>query len=307
MISELGGYAVSAITSITVQNTLGIQEFYDIPSDIVSGQIEAVINDMEPEIVKIGMIRNVKVLLVIINAIKKYSPRAIIYDPIVCSAVGEQLMKKDIIMQIIHKLLPVCTLIIIKKQDVEYIMQQKIESHYDEMMAVESLKAAGCQEVLLLEDESYHGLGNHLSSAIAYYLSNGIALHDAITQGKAYIKHKIVRGTEQRGRGGKLFNEFVNLVSAHVRTNSDVAFYADRLNVSGRYLAQVTKRISSKAPKIIIDEYLIHEIETELLATEKTIQEIAYDFKFSSQAHFTKFFKKMKACSPSIYRKNKII
>ena len=45
-ISALGGYAVSAITSITVQNTLGIQQFYDVPGAIVSGQIEAIINDI---------------------------------------------------------------------------------------------------------------------------------------------------------------------------------------------------------------------------------------------------------------------
>ena len=55
-IAELGGYAVSAITSITVQNTLGIQEFFDIPTDIVSGQIESIMNDMHPDIVKIGML-----------------------------------------------------------------------------------------------------------------------------------------------------------------------------------------------------------------------------------------------------------
>ena len=73
-ISELGGYAVSAITSITVQNTLGIQEFFDIPAEIVSGQIEAIMNDMQPDIVKIGMIRRVETLNVVIDALTKYRP-----------------------------------------------------------------------------------------------------------------------------------------------------------------------------------------------------------------------------------------
>ena len=71
-ISELGGYAVSAITSITVQNTLGIQEFFDIPAEIVSGQIEAIMNDVQPDIVKIGMIRRVETLNVVIDALTKY-------------------------------------------------------------------------------------------------------------------------------------------------------------------------------------------------------------------------------------------
>ena len=73
-ISELGGYAVSAITSITVQNTLGIQEFFDIPAEIVSGQIEAIMNDMQPRIVKVGMIRKVETLNVLIDALTKYRP-----------------------------------------------------------------------------------------------------------------------------------------------------------------------------------------------------------------------------------------
>ena len=64
-ISELGGYAVSAITSITVQNTLGIQAFFDIPAEIVSGQIEAIMNDIQPSIVKVGMIRRVETLEVL--------------------------------------------------------------------------------------------------------------------------------------------------------------------------------------------------------------------------------------------------
>ena len=55
-VSALGGYAVTAITSITVQNTLGIQEFYDLPADTVTGQVEAIVNDVQPKVVKIGMI-----------------------------------------------------------------------------------------------------------------------------------------------------------------------------------------------------------------------------------------------------------
>lgn len=56
-ICSLGGTAASAVTSITVQNTLGIQEFYDLPAAIVCQQIEAIVNDMQPQVVKIGLLR----------------------------------------------------------------------------------------------------------------------------------------------------------------------------------------------------------------------------------------------------------
>ena len=58
----LGIPSVSVITSITVQNTLGIQEFFDLPSNIIEAQIEALVNDTQAKILKLGMIRNVNVL-----------------------------------------------------------------------------------------------------------------------------------------------------------------------------------------------------------------------------------------------------
>ena len=78
-----------------------------------------------------------------------------------------------------------------------------------------------------------------------------------------------------------------------------------QLNVSSRYLAQVTRRISGKTPKAIIDEYIVKEIERELSTTTHTVQEIANTFGFSSQAHLTKFFKKMKGVTPSAFRQPK--
>ena len=94
-------------------------------------------------------------------------------------------------------------------------------------------------------------------------------------------------------------------VAEHFTSNRDVRFYADSLNVSSRYLAQVTKRIAGKTPKMIIDDYLCREAEFLLASSDKTVQEIAYEFDFSSQAHFSKFFRKMTGISPSEYRKTK--
>ena len=74
--------------------------------------------------------------------------------------------------------------------------------------------------------------------------------------------------------------------------------------MSARYLAQVTKRISGQTPKQIIDEYLSEEIGRQLKTTDKTVQEIAYTLGFSSQAHLSKFFKKMKGRSPSEWRRS---
>ena len=269
-ISALGGHAVSAITSITVQTTLGIQEFFDIPANIVAGQIEAVMNDMQPEVVKVGLIRTVEALQVVVNALTRFKPRHIVYDPVFFSSHGESLIPDETVKQIKCKLLPLCTLIINRN---EY-----------------------------LSTSVSHGLANSFSSAVAVFLSQGDNGETALTKAKAYVNTQIIRSSGLQGRSSELYNEFMNAVSAHFKTNSDVAFYADQLNVSHRYLAQVTKRISGRAPKTIIDDYLIHEIEIQLNTTDKTIQEIAYAFGFSSQAHFTKFFKKIKRITPTDFR-----
>ena len=266
-ISELGGYAMSAITSITVQTTLGIQQFYDVPATIVAGQIDAVMNDFEPEVVKIGLIRREDTLDVVIKALQKYRPRYVILDTVVLSSRGDTLISREMQDAIRCQLIPLCTLVVKK----------------DEGMM--------------------HGLSNRYASAVAVFLSQGLSPEEAETQAKAYINTQVVKSSDLQGRSSELYNELLDTIVEHHREASDVKFYADLLNVSSRYLAQVTRRISGKSPKAIIDDYLIHEIELQLKSTDNTVQEIAYRFGFSSQAHFTKFFKKLKGVSPTEYRK----
>ena len=266
-IAELGGYAMSAITSITVQTTLGIQQFYDVPANIVAGQIDAVMNDFEPEVVKIGLIRREDTLDVIVKALQKYRPRHVILDTVVLSSRGDTLISRDMLEAISHQLVPLCTLVIKK------------------------------------DDGSMHGLSNRYASAVAVFLSQGLSSDEAESKAKAYINTQVVKASDLQGRSSELYNELIDAIVEHHREASDVRFYADLLNVSSRYLAQVTRRISGKSPKAIIDDYLIHEIELQLKSTDNTVQEIAYRFGFSSQAHFTKFFKKLRGISPTEFRK----
>ena len=266
-ISELGGYAMSAITSITVQTTLGIQQFYDVPAAIVEGQIDAVMNDFEPEVVKIGLIRREDTLDVVIRALQKYHPRHVILDTVVLSSRGDTLISREMLETISHQLVPLCTLVIKK------------------------------------DDGSMHGLSNRYASAVAVFLSQGLSQEQAESKAKAYINTQVVRASDLQGRGSELYNELLDAIAEHHCKASDFKFYADLLNVSSRYLAQVTRRISGKSPKAIIDDYLIHKIELQLKSTDNTVQEIAYRFGFSSQAHFTKFFKKLKGISPTEFRK----
>ena len=293
-ISELGGYAVSAITSITVQNTLGIQEFFDVPAEIVSGQIEAIMNDIQPNIVKVGMIRRVETLEVVIDALTKYRPDYIIYAPAIWSSNGDALMTEDVVSQIKYRLLPLCSVVVARKKENDIILQ---DTKLLRMAEDNGMK------VFLLDNANSHGLTNRFSSALAVYLNQGKKMEDALAMAQDFINVELTRESNLQGRSSELYNQFISQVNNFCRTYSDVHFYADQLNVSSRYLAQVTRRISGKTPKAIIDEYIVKEIERELSTTTHTVQEIANTFGFSSQAHLTKFFKKMRGLTPSEYRK----
>ena len=266
-ISALGGHAVTAVTSVTVQTSLGIQEFYDLPSSIVEGQIEAVMNDVEPEVVKIGMIRTCETLDVILKILRKYRPKHVIYDPIVHSSQGDALMSETLLSDVLEKLLPLTT------------------------------------EIVRLDDVNLHGLKNVYSSALAVFLNNGDSTPEARTKAMEYVNSQIAHDYGQQGRASDLYVRFMDEVTANVGRKNVVQYYADKLNVSARYLAQVTRKISDKSPKTIIDDHLAQKIEILLKTTDKTVQEIAYECGFSSQAHLSNFFKKTRGNSPTKYRK----
>ena len=333
-ISALGGRALSAITSITAQNTLGIQEFYDLPAETIKGQIEAIVNDMQPAVVKVGMIRRADTVAQIAQLLRQHKPRHVIYDPVIVSSQNEMLMAQDVVHEVRRSLLPLCSLVLMKRADAERLTQTAINTAADLNQAVKSLLAEGCQSVLLQgshmatqcltdvfatakdsdptflpslfgegEVGTRHGLSGSLSAAIATFVNGGNAIFEAVVNARNYIAQLQPQHTGIIGRSGELFNEFTHEITQHHRTNSDVKFYADKLNVSARYLAQVTRRITGKAPKAIIDEYLTHEIEQQLAFTPKTIQEIAYAYGFRSQAHLAKFFKNINGLAPSEFRK----
>ena len=295
-ISELGGYAVSAITSITVQNTLGIQEFFDVPAEIVSGQIEAIMNDIQPSVVKVGMIRKVETLDVIIDALTKYRPDYIVYAPAIWSSNGDALMTEDVVSQIKYRLLPLCSAVVARKKENDIMLQ-------DSKLLRRAEDGGLC--VFMLDNANSHGLINRFSSALSVYLTQGKKMEEALAMAQDFINVEWARERNLQGRGSDLYSQFISQVVNYCRTYSDVHFYADQLNVSSRYLAQVTRRISGKTPKNIIDEYIVKEIERELTTTTHTVQEIANSFGFSSQAHLTKFFKKMNGETPSGFRQKR--
>jgi hydroxymethylpyrimidine/phosphomethylpyrimidine kinase len=149
-----------------------------------------------------------------------------------------------------------------------------------------------------------HGRSNQLSSAVAVFLSRGEQVDEAMLHARTYLKQLPADYAEGNSRSEELYNQFRDAVEHYFHRYADVAFYAEQLNVSPRYLGQVTRRIAERSPKSIIDERITTEIALLLTTTNKPLKEIALQLGFSSQAHLSRYFKKQKGVSPSEYKHN---
>ncbi|MBR1484666.1 MAG: bifunctional hydroxymethylpyrimidine kinase/phosphomethylpyrimidine kinase [Prevotella sp.] len=272
-ISSLGGTAASAVTSITVQNTLGIQEFYDLPVGVVRQQIEAIINDLQPQVVKVGLLRRTDHVEMVAGILRKYRPRHVVYAPVLTSTKGEQLVSPTVFKAIEQQLLPLCTVVLAPTD--------------------------------LPVGERRHGHANQLGSAVAYYLSLNESIDEAMRHAQAYLRQLPADYAEGSGRTEELYNQFIDTVERHFSHYADVSFYAEQVNVSPRYLGQVTRRIAGRSPKAIIDERITTEIAALLTTTNKPLKEIAQLLGFSSQSHLSRFFRQRKGLSPTEYKLNK--
>src|SRR5574344_2080800 len=102
----------------------------------------------------------------------------------------------------------------------------------------------------------------------------------------------------------KLMKIFFGLIHRHYKEHRNLAYYADKLCVSTRYLSSVTNIISGCSPKKLIDDYIILEIKIQLQSTNYTVQEISQRLNFSDQSVMGRFFKQQTGLGAMEYRKS---
>ncbi len=144
-ISALGAYAASAITAITVQNTLGVTGIHPVPPAYVKGQIEAVMDDIRPKAVKIGMINDAEIVRVIAESILKYHPEYVVFDPVMVSTSGCKLMEDEAIEAITTRLIPLASLITPNLSEAEILAGQKISTVEDMKQQAKEMLKLGCK------------------------------------------------------------------------------------------------------------------------------------------------------------------
>jgi hydroxymethylpyrimidine/phosphomethylpyrimidine kinase len=237
--SALGCYGTSAITAVTVQNTLGVSGIHSIPAAIVQGQIIAVMDDIKPAAIKIGMVHNAEMAIAISDTLKAYTSTPVIFDPVMVATSGDKLIKEDTISILKTVLFPMMTLITPNLDEAEILTGQRITNVEEMRKAAKILLQTGCAAVLLkgghlkgkklydvytsaqgdeqtfesdyIDSENVHGTGCTLSSAIAAYLALGKDLPVAIEQARTYVHQAILYGKDVKtGHGHGPLNHFYN-------------------------------------------------------------------------------------------------
>ena len=103
-------------------------------------------------------------------------------------------------------------------------------------------------------------------------------------------------------RQTELFNRFLQLINQHANAEREVAFYAEQLCISTRYLSTIVRTLSGQSAKALIDHVVLLELKMLLRTTDLSIQEIAYRLRFPDQSYLGRFFRKQTGLSPSAFR-----
>ncbi len=230
-ITCLGGYATTAITALTAQNTTDIYDIVAIDASFVATQIDCVLQDIGTKSVKTGMLYNAEIVEVVASklaSLKKQQNVAIVVDPVMTAKNGTVLLSKDAIASMCKQLIPLATVVTPNIPEAEMLSSTLISNTEGMINAGRRIqKNMGCDAVLIkgghmqtnmitdilvmgdlvqeycaprIDSKHTHGTGCCLSSAIATYMAKGQPLPIAIENARAYLQQAL-QNSPHLGKG----------------------------------------------------------------------------------------------------------
>ena len=210
-----GVYAMSAITALTAQNTVGVRSIMESTPEFLKDQIDTVFEDIRPNAVKIGMVSSAELIEVIAERLSLYKAENIVVDPVMVATSGSELMKTSAVSALTEKLLPLATLVTPNIPEAQVLSGLSIEGREDMLSAAKQIGDTYSCAVLLkgghsindandllyangtyrwfcgkrIDNPNTHGTGCTLSSAIASNLAKGFDLAESVQRAKGYISY----------------------------------------------------------------------------------------------------------------------
>jgi hydroxymethylpyrimidine/phosphomethylpyrimidine kinase len=218
-VTVLGGYAATAVTAITVQNTLGVTGVHPVPLDVVEAQARAVLDDIGADAIKTGMLGDAATVELVARLIGDARVPAVV-DPVMVAKGGASLLAEAAVAAVRERLVPRAALLTPNAPEAAALTGLDVETADDLRRAGEALLAAGARAVLMkgghvpgdrltdilmtpdgetvfeaerIETRHTHGTGCTLASACATGLAQGLPLTDAVARAWAYVQEAISR------------------------------------------------------------------------------------------------------------------
>ena len=228
-----GVYAMSAVTALTAQNTLGVNAISESTPEFLKAQLDAVFEDIFPDSVKIGMVSSCELIDVIADRLKYYKAKNIVVDPVMVATSGSALIKTDALEMLVSKLLPLATLVTPNIPEAEVLSDMKITDKEDMIKVAKYIgDNYGCSVLLKgghsindandllyekgefmwfigkrIDNPNTHGTGCTLSSAISSNLAKGYPLAESVKKAKEYISDALAEGLDLgKGSGPMMHN-----------------------------------------------------------------------------------------------------
>lgn len=221
-----GVYGLTAITAVTAQNSLGVQEAYELPPVVITSQLKSLFADYEIKFAKTGMLSSEKTIDAVYEILKKHKTKFII-DPVILSKNNFQLLSMKGVESLKSKLIPMSFLITPNIAEAEFISDWKIRTEEDIYIAAKVIYDMGVKNVLIkgghltremglergtdiLFDGKYfnyysaefvntkntHGIGCTFSASITANLASGKGLNDSIVNAKKYITSSLIKSNK---------------------------------------------------------------------------------------------------------------
>ena len=239
-----GVYAMSVITALTAQNTIGVTAISEVSPDFLKQQMEAIFTDICPEAVKIGMIPNAELMEMIAECLNAYQANNVVVDPVMVATSGSSLMEFEAVTTLKSKLLPIATLVTPNIPEAEVLSGMKIMNKDSMVNAAKYISESyGCAVLLKgghsindandllyadgqatwyhgkrIDNPNTHGTGCTLSSAIASNLAKGYDLSTSIQRAKDYISGALAAMLDL-GKGSGPMNHAFNLIGEFGKEN----------------------------------------------------------------------------------------
>ena len=231
-----GVYAMSAITALTAQNTMGVTGIEEVEPCFLGKQLDCIFSDIYPDAVKIGMLPSSESIKVTAQKLAQYNAKHIVLDPVMVSTSGTPLMKKDAVSVMKDVLFPLAELITPNIPEAQLLSEMSIQTKRDMEMAAEIIwrnfgcavlckgghSVGGADDVLCtkgkiiwfqgnrIDNPNTHGTGCTLSSAIASNIALGNTLEAAIRKAKDYLSGALASGLDL-GKGPGPLNHVYRL------------------------------------------------------------------------------------------------